>query len=205
MIHDQGPRTKDQGPSRSLRLRDLAALVVGYGLAAGLVRAFWPSAGLPMNAEAILLGLEYLWLGLAMSGPIVLLFDPRPAPGRAPLGPPRRRVSDRGPASAAEGPGPDRREGPPSRYTRAELAWLLIGSYWIGILVVVVPGRYHGAPLSLLGMLQLLAAVLALGLVVRRPSPLAGGPSWTHHAAVGLLLSWPPAWVAMILLSKTLF
>ena len=29
-------------------------------------------------------------------------------------------------------------------------------------------------------------------------------PAWTHRAAVGLLLTWPFAWVALILLGKSL-
>ena len=55
-----------------VEIQDILALVVGYGMAATLFRAFWPihpawsSLGLPGA------GL-YLWLGLAMSGPIIIL------------------------------------------------------------------------------------------------------------------------------------
>ena len=60
---------------------DIAALVVGYGMASLLIRAFWPSAGIEGPVVLTVLGLEYLWLGLAMSGPIVL-YRHRKAPRR---------------------------------------------------------------------------------------------------------------------------
>ncbi len=52
---------------------DVAALVVGYSLASMLIRAYWPSPGSLSIAEAAVISLVFLWLGLAMSGPAVLL------------------------------------------------------------------------------------------------------------------------------------
>ena len=45
-------------------------------MASLLVRAFWPAGGRPPLAEIAAIGLVYLWLGLAMSGPLVLLSTP---------------------------------------------------------------------------------------------------------------------------------
>lgn len=158
-------------PSRpGLRLLDLSALVAGYGLAALLIRAFWPTSGLPSWAIGAVLGLVYLWLGLAMGGPIVLLVERRG--GRPP-------------------------------YTRAELSWLLIGGYWIGLAMLVVPTRMPVSPLF--GILPILVA-LFFGLVGPRRRAAAGAVApWTHYAAIALVLTWPIAWGAMILLARTLF
>ncbi len=53
------------------RIRDLLAMVIGYGMASIFVRAFWPEDPPPTRlfVPAIV---AYLWLGLAMSGPILL-------------------------------------------------------------------------------------------------------------------------------------
>src|ERR1700716_990721 len=68
---------------RGLRLHDLVGLVVGYGMAALLVRSFWPGSRPLQGVTAVALTLEFSWLGLAMSGPILLLLDRRggSAPG----------------------------------------------------------------------------------------------------------------------------
>ena len=68
----------DPGRPRGFHLLDIAALVVGYSMASLLIRAFWPDGGRPPLAEIAAIGLVYLWLGLAMSGPLVLLVR-RPA------------------------------------------------------------------------------------------------------------------------------
>ena len=62
---------------RGLRLHDLVGLVVGYGMAALLARSFWPGSRPLEGVPAVALALEFLWLGLAMSGPILLLLDRR--------------------------------------------------------------------------------------------------------------------------------
>ena len=69
--------TPEPSRPRGLRLHDLVGLVVGYGMAALLARAFWPRSRPLSGIPAAALGLELLWLGLAMSGPIVLLLDRR--------------------------------------------------------------------------------------------------------------------------------
>jgi hypothetical protein len=159
-------------PRRGLRLLDLVALVVGFGMAGLLMKAFWPPSGpLPSLRVAVALGILYLWLGLAMAGPIVLLLDRR-----------------------AEG-GVDA----PERYSWAERAWILIGVYWVGMTILVVPTRMPST--SLLGVFPVVA-----GLVLRifgRPAP-SSGPTWTHHTALVLLLTWPVAWADLVLLFHTL-
>jgi hypothetical protein len=115
----------------------------------------------------------YAWLGLAMSGPFVLLLH-RPQSSR---------------------PG----ESPP--YSRAEVAWLLIGAYWIVAGLLLVPMRLPDASLALLATVSWLAAGL-LWLLGARPAERPRG--WTHRAAVIVLATWPLAWGAMILLTIVL-
>ena len=98
-----------------LHLLDLTALVAGYAMASLLVRAFWPSGGSSEAAVFVVLGLAYLWLGLAMSGPLILAV---------------RRRGDR-----------DDPPEPHEALTWAELAWSIIGFYWIGLTILVVPVR----------------------------------------------------------------
>jgi hypothetical protein len=184
------PQRRDgDGPAAPTRfyLLDAAALVVGYGLASLLVRAYWPRSGAPTVWEASAIGLVFLWLGLAMSGPVVLLIR-RPAP-------------------AAEAPGDDPR---PEPRTWAELAWMIIGYYWIALTVLVVPTRMDGGRFldsALLGVFPVLAALVLRYVGPRRSwareRPAQGGPTWTHRAGVALLLTWPFAWVGLILLGKT--
>jgi len=167
-----------------LHIEDAAALVVGYGLASLLVRAYWPAGEAPGPGELILMAGVFVWLGLAMSGPVVLLIR-RPGP-----------VDPSG-------------DGPPGSRTWAEMAWMIIGVYWIFMAVLVVPARLRGALLmdsAILGLFPVLAA-LALRFFGPAPTPArpADAPSlWTHRVGVGLLLTWPFAWVGLILLGKSL-
>ena len=175
------PEPEPEAPEgRRLRLLDLAALVAGYGLAALLARACWPAWRTPTLAVWIALGLEYTWLGLAMSGPIVLLFD-------------RRAASPRGAGGDADGL---------ARLTRAERAWLALGAYLIVMTLLIVPARLLGNFLPIGGLLQALVAVALLryGPAHRAEAP---GPTWTHRTAVGVLATWPLAWATLILLSLT--
>ncbi len=194
---------------RGLRLHDLAGLVVGYSLAALLARTFWPRS-LPLTGvPAIALGVEFCWLGLAMSGPIILLLERRAsASGEArPRRPPRpgRLIS------AKETPGPPigRAAEPalaaPARpYTRAELAWIVTGGYWIGLTMFVVPALSIDTPWALVGLLQLVAAIGLMVVIPSRKGPGEETPSWTHTAAVALMATWPVAWALLILLSRSL-
>jgi len=198
--------TPETPRARGLRIHDLVGLVVGYRMAALLARSLWPRTRPLVGIPAIALGLEMLWLGLAMSGPIILLLDRRgvPAPGGRPKRParPGRRISESEPAgppvgrSLAAPPGDS-----PPRYTRAELAWLLIGGYWIALTLFVVPARSLDTPWALACLLQFVAAMGVLVVVPRRGNPSPGPPSWTHPAAVSLLATWPIAWIFLIALS----
>jgi hypothetical protein len=129
-----------------LRLLDLAALVVGYGLAAVAVRAFWPRGVSPTLGLVLVAAPAYAWLGLAMSGPFVLL-----------LNRPRRSPRD---------------ESRP--FSRAETAWLLIGAYWIAAGLLIVPTRLPNTSLGFLATVPWLAAAL-LWLLSARPVPRATG------------------------------
>jgi hypothetical protein len=191
---------------RGLRLHDLVGLVVGYGMAALLARAFWPRSRPLTGIPAAALGLEFLWLGLAMSGPIVLLLDRRgPSTIRErPRKPPRlgRLISAPEPVGPPIGQGPAADPGAdPWRYTRAELAWLLIGGYWISFTFFVVSARSLDTPWALACLLQFVAALGLLVVVPRRAGPGKGSLPWTHFAALSLLYSWPIAWVFLIVLS----
>lgn len=166
-----------------LRLIDLLALVVGYGLASVLTRAFWPSfRSLSPLGLLVLLG-EFSWLGLAMSGPVLLALRRSPSPE----------------------PSATRTE--PSTKTWAELAWLIIGYYWIGLTILVVPIRTHDSRLvdtAILGLFPFLAAISLRFLGPRLRISSSTQPGWTHRAAILLLLTWPPAWLGLILLGKSL-
>ncbi len=168
-----------------IQLQDILALVVGYGMAALLFRAFWPT-----SVPAVLLGLPmlalYVWLGLAMSGPIILL---------------------RGGARTDHSSEGQQRRGPIASCSWAESAWILIGTYWIVLGLFVIPAHLRNFQLKdavLFGAVPILVALLLRFL---GPSPSAartGSTSWTHRAAVLLLATWPIAWVCLILLGKSL-
>ena len=200
MISPEPPRT------RGLRIHDLVGMVVGYGMAALLARAFWPRSRPLAGVPGVALGLELLWLGLAMSGPIILLLDRRrPSTGRqGPRKPPRlgRLISD---TESVEPPIGQRPTAIPdadgSRYTRAELAWLLIGGYWISFTFFVVSARSLDTPWALACLLQFVAALGLLIVVPRRAGPGTGSLPWTHYAALSLLYTWPIAWIFLIVLS----
>jgi hypothetical protein len=167
-------------------LLDISALVVGYGMASLLVRAYWPQSGTPDVWETLMIALVYTWLGMAMSGPIVLLMR-RPA------------------VRAGEEDGPD-----DAPRTWAELAWMIIGFYWIGLTILIVPARMRGRMVldsAILGVFPVLAAIALRFSAVRIRRFVAGADAataWTHRAGVWLLLTWPFAWLGLILLGKTL-
>ena len=173
-------------PPRRFRLQlvDVAALIVGYGMAAVLFRAFWPRNEVSPVVLAFAIGF-YVWLGLAMSGPLLLLRQRKFAPAGSP---------------DAE-TGIPRSSGPASR-TWAEMAWLLIGVYWLIMGVLVLPIRLHDFKFSdtLLFGLAPLAAGLVLRLFGSKAFPESPTTAWTHQAAVALLFTWPIAWFFLIVL-----
>jgi len=164
-------------------LLDATALIVGYGVASMLIRAYWPDSGSKDVWVVTVIGLVYLWLGLAMSGPVVLLI---------------RRPSS---------PDPDDGEPTAEPRTWAEMAWLIIGFYWIGLTVLVVPVRLNGTRLldsAVLGVFPILAA-LGLRVFGPRRAVTQGDPdAWTHRTGIALLLTWPFAWVGLVVLGKSL-
>jgi hypothetical protein len=169
-------------PGRRWRfqIRDILALVVGYGMAALFFRAFWPVGGLPASLLLPAAAL-YAWMGLALSGPILLW---------------RRRPSD--PAGGESGPSASSRG--MGSHTWAEWAWLFVGSYWIVLGLFVIPARLHGfgaGDVVLFGMVPIVAA-LVFRLVGSEATAARLAPGWTHPAAVWLLLTWPVAWGCLV-------
>ena len=175
-------------PQFRIQLIDVAAMVVGYGLAAVLFRAFWPQGSVSPALGLFAVGF-YVWLGLAMSGPLILLRHrhARPAWTWAANNLPSP------PASTAR--------------TWAEMAWLLIGVYWIVMGVFILPIRLHSFRFSdtiLFGLVPL-AAGLVLRLFGPRIRPQGrDSVSWTHQVAVGLLVTWPLAWVCLIVVAEAM-
>jgi len=160
-------------------------VVVGYGMAALLLRAFWPesrpSAALGLSGIGL-----YLWLGLAISGPIILL---RPCQRRSVGLEPRRELAT------------------PRSRTGAELAWLLIGVYWIVLGLFVIPSRLHEFKLGDMVLFGLIPIVVAVGFRLfgpKAPSEHQTQHGWTHRAAIVLLVTWPIAWICLILLGRAL-
>ena len=123
-----------------------------------------------------------------MSGPILLM---RKTAG------PRDAAADNGDAKA-----PPR----PAR-TWAELAWLLIGVYWIVMGLFILPIRLPSFRFGGHGTLRPGARGRHAGLSDLRTEilPRSGAAvSWTHQVAVGLLCTWPIAWFCLIVLGQTM-
>jgi hypothetical protein len=172
-------------PARRLRfqIRDILALIVGYGLAALFFRAFWPAGG-PSTGVIAPAAALYAWLGLALSGPILLL--------------------RRAPADPAAAPAPSARAG---SHTWAEWAWLFVGCYWIVLGLVVIPARLHafGPGDALVFGLVPIVAALAFRLIGSEAAAAARRTTdWTHLAAVVLLLTWPLAWGCLVFIGRGL-
>jgi hypothetical protein len=181
MISDTARRR----PRLRLQIHDILALVVGYGMAGLFFRAFWPGRGQAPGVMLAALGF-YLWLGLTLSGPIVLL-----------------RV---GPATRPDSPAdPGGSPAPATARTGAEWAWLLIGVYWIILGLFVIPSRvpeFLFRDTLTYGCVPIVSALLLLAL--RKPRTERTATTWTHLAALGVLASWPVAWVCLIILGQRL-
>jgi hypothetical protein len=189
------------------------AIVLGYSLATILFRAFWP-VGEAFSSWIVVVcaAIFYLWLGLAMSGPLILFFqgtgertDLPSQGGRIRSNAPgsRRLLSAdtvrQDPERLLSGPIEPRPQALPAR-TWAEIAWLIIGVYWIILGAVVIPSRsrtFRVEDIVLFGLTPILATLL-LRIFGPRPQP----NGWTHPVAVALLATWPVAWLALILLGK---
>lgn len=174
-------------PRFRFQIQEILALVVGYGMAALLVRAFWPASGLPRSLGPPALVL-YLWLGLAMSGPILLL--------RHRERPQRPTEPEPSPASSS----------PVGTRTWAEWAWLCIGVYWIVLGLVLIPSRLREFRFGDAILFGLVPIVVALVFRLFGPQTRAERPAaiWTHLAAVALMASWPIAWACLIILGQRL-
>ena len=201
------PLSARRPPSRGLRLLDLVGFVAGFGLASLLARTVWPRFLELSGPPLVAFGLEFLWLGLAMSGPIILGLDPRRPSSVPPRRPdrPGRPISEvkiipRTPTEPKPSTDEDRFD-----YSRAELAWLGIGGYWIALTFFVVPARTTDAPWTLAGLVPVVGALCLMRLLPRRPRPQGELPplGWTHAVAVGLLWTWPMAWGLLFLLGRT--
>jgi hypothetical protein len=154
-------------------------------MAALLCRAFWP-ASRPSTAVGVSLIGIYLWLGLAMSGPVILL--------RRGLPPVHSSAAGNNPTSAHS-------------HTWAELAWMLIGIYWIVVSLIVIPARLSEFKLGDMILFGLVPVAVALGMPLLGPrtnESLDAAHAWTHALGITLLVSWPIAWICLIVLGKTL-
>jgi hypothetical protein len=183
---DPTPTTTRPGRRWRFQIRDILALVVGYGMAALFFRAFWPAGGPSPRFLAPAAAL-YAWLGLALSGP-VLLWRHRPA----------ERAAD-GSGSAAPASGL-------RIHSWAEWAWMFVGCYWILLGLFVIPARLHAFGASdvlIFGLVPILAA-LAFRLFGSEATASRIAPGWTHPAAVWLLLTWPVAWGCLVFVVRGL-
>lgn len=179
---------------------DMVAMTVGFAMAALLLQVFWGSASRSGSLGVTLLLLIYCWLGLCMSGPLILLLERRGRPRTAADRDARTGAGRREPPGrSALGSGFDGASG--SRYTRCERAWMSIGAYWIGAAAFCLPIVTRDVPSLLLLILQTVALVGLWALVPGRRPPVRAETAWTHRLAVALILSWPLAWAASIYLA----
>jgi len=84
---------------------------------------------------------------------------------------------------------------------------MLIGIYWIVVSLIVIPARlsqFKFGDMILFGLVPL-AVALGMRLLGRRQREnLDAAHAWTHLVGVSLLVTWPIAWICLIVLGKTL-
>jgi hypothetical protein len=166
-------------------IHDLLGLVIGYGMAALFFRAFWPTQGLRSELITPAVGL-YAWLGLAMSAPALLTR-------------PRTMAIHGGEIGAIIPSGAER--------TGSEIAWLWIGIYWIALALFVIPSRmsdFQARDTALLAVLPSSAVILSRNLKPKWQPGLKPANPWTRNAAVGVLVTWPLAWICLMILGATI-
>ena len=86
------------------------------------------------------------------------------------------------------------------------MAWLLIGVYWIVMGVFILPfhlQRFRFEDTVLFGLVPLGAGLAFRLFGPRLPSRHRPAP-WTHQVAVGLLATWPVAWLCLIVVAMTM-
>jgi hypothetical protein len=155
------------------RVMELAAIVLGYGMAAVGVRLYAPAGPRRPVVAAVAGTVVLAWLGLALSGPFVLLLDRR-----------------------------GRRAG---AWSRPESAWGLIGAYGLAVVVAgpfVLPPGVAGRAVPVLGLLPVLGGLVAWLIAPASPGA-SREPSWTDRAARLVLVAWPVAWLALIVLAAS--
>ena len=160
--------------------------MVGYGMAALLCRAFWP-ASRPSLAFGLPAIAVYLWLGLAMSGPIILLRRSTVRGrrrGERAIRPLSRSITYLGRAGLASYR---------DLLDRGEL------DCHTGQAKRIQAGRHD--------LVRTVPLVVALGMRVLgldRTRRSDRARAWTHAVGVVLLMTWPIAWICLIVLGKAL-
>jgi hypothetical protein len=84
---------------------------------------------------------------------------------------------------------------------------MLIGIYWIVVSLIVIPARLSEFKLGDMILFGVVPLAVALGMRLLRPIPkenLDAARAWTHAVGVTLLVTWPIAWICLIVLGKTL-
>jgi len=175
-------------------LPEFGGLMVGYALAGTLAKSVMPGSMTLQTGDPhlwpVILGV-YVWLGLAMAGPFVMLTSV--------LGRQRVAQSEDHPAVPVE-----------ASWSRGETAWVLVGTYWLVMTLLVVPrglsemvqlGLTPGLALIMLGYLPRSASSLSRS-GLGRDEP-AG--RWTRKAALAVMAAWPLTWLGLILLGREWF
>jgi hypothetical protein len=91
--------------------------------------------------------------------------------------------------------------------TWAERAWLLIGIYWVVLGIFAIPSRLREFRLGDVVLFGMAPVVVAIGLRLLGPAAPQGPNAlqrWTHAGAIALLVTWPVAWVCLIMLGSSI-